>query len=97
MINKYTNLALSDGGVWGISYAGAFEELDRFGILQQIRSVAGTSAGSMVGLLLALGYNSKNEQETLQTRQAELLADFHGSDETARDVWFRAIPEDQQP
>jgi NTE family protein len=58
MTNKYTNLALSGGGVWGISYAGAFEELERLGILQQIRCVAGTSAGSMAGLLLALGYNS---------------------------------------
>ena len=55
---KYKNLALSGGGVWGISYAGAFEELERIGILQQIRGVAGTSAGSMAGLLLALGYNS---------------------------------------
>ena len=54
----YTNLALSGGGVWGISYAGAFEELEALGILQQIRCVAGTSAGSMAGLLLALGYNS---------------------------------------
>jgi len=32
--------------------------LERLGILQQIRRVAGTSAGSMAGLLLALGYNS---------------------------------------
>jgi NTE family protein len=57
-MKKYKNLALSGGGIWGISYAGAFEELERLGILQQIRSVAGTSAGSMAGLLLALGYNS---------------------------------------
>ncbi len=53
---SYKNLALSGGGVWGISYAGAFEELENLGILQQIRCVAGTSAGSMAGLLLALGY-----------------------------------------
>jgi NTE family protein len=58
MINQYKNLALSGGGVWGISYAGAFEELERLGILQQICCVAGTSAGSMAGLLLALGYTS---------------------------------------
>ena len=58
MINKYKNLALSGGGVWGISYGGAFEELERLGILQQIRCVAGTSSGSIAGLLLALGYNS---------------------------------------
>ena len=58
MKKKYKNLALSGGGIWGISYAGAFEELETLGILQQIRCVAGTSSGSMAGLLLALGYNS---------------------------------------
>lgn len=58
MTYMYNNLALQGGGVWGISYAGAFEELERLGILQQIRCVAGTSAGSMAGLLLALGYTS---------------------------------------
>jgi NTE family protein len=55
----YNNLALQGGGVWGISYAGAFEELDSLGILQNIRCVAGTSAGSMAGLLLALGFTSQ--------------------------------------
>jgi len=58
MKTNYKNLALSGGGVWGISYAGAFEELETLGILQKIRCVAGTSSGSMAGLLLALGYNS---------------------------------------
>ena len=58
MIRNYENLALQGGGVWGISYAGAFEELDRLEVLQQIRCVAGTSAGSLAGLLLALRYTS---------------------------------------
>ena len=58
MKTNYKNLALSGGGVWGISYAGAFEALETLGILQKIRCVAGTSSGSMAGLLLALGYNS---------------------------------------
>jgi len=57
-IEKYKNLALQGGGVWGITYGGAFEELEKLGILQQIRCVAGTSAGSLAGLLLALRYSS---------------------------------------
>jgi NTE family protein len=74
MINKYKNLALSGGGVWGISYAGAFEELERLGILQQIRCVAGTSAGSMAGLLLALGYTSTEiSQEIREANYARFL------------------------
>jgi len=58
MIKNYENLALQVGGVLGITYAGAFEELDRLGVLEQIRCVAGSSAGAMVGLLLALRYTS---------------------------------------
>jgi len=44
--------------VWGISYAGAFEELERLGILQP-NPVRGGHFGRVdAGLLLALGYNS---------------------------------------
>jgi NTE family protein len=66
MKKNYKNLALSGGGIWGISYAGAFEELETLGILQQIRCVAGTSAGSMAGLLLALGYNSSEISQRIR-------------------------------
>lgn len=57
-MRNYKNLALQGGGVWGTSYAGAFEELDRQGVLSGIRRVAGSSAGSLAGLLLALRYSS---------------------------------------
>ncbi len=66
MIKKIENLALQGGGVWGITYAGAFEELDRLGLLQDIHRVAGTSAGSMVGLLLALRYSSAEISRIIQ-------------------------------
>lgn len=66
MIKHYENLALQGGGVWGISYAGAFEELDRLGILQQIRCVAGTSAGSLAGLLLALRFTSTEISQIIE-------------------------------
>jgi NTE family protein len=78
MNNQYKNLALSGGGIWGISYAGAFDELERLGILQHIRSVAGTSAGSMAGLLLALGYNSTEiSQKIREANYARFLE--HGN------------------
>src|SRR5512139_3886298 len=63
---NYQNLALQGGGVWGVSYAGAFEELDRLGVLGQIRCVAGTSAGSLAGLLLALRYSSAEISRIIQ-------------------------------
>jgi NTE family protein len=58
MAQEFENLALEGGGVWGIAYAGALEELDKIGVLPQIKRVAGTSAGSITALLLALGYSS---------------------------------------
>ena len=66
MRNSYRNLALAGGGVWGISYAGAFEELDRLGMLSEIRCVAGTSAGSLAGLLLSLRYTSAEISRIIQ-------------------------------
>jgi NTE family protein len=60
MIQKIENLALEGGGVWGIAYAGAIEELEKAGVLGGIKRVAGTSAGSIVALLLALGYGSND-------------------------------------
>jgi NTE family protein len=60
MIQNIENLALEGGGVWGIAYAGAIEELDKVGVLGGLKRVAGTSAGSIVALLLALGYGSND-------------------------------------
>lgn len=58
MTQNFENLAMEGGGVWGISYAGALQELDKIGILPNIKRVAGTSAGSITALLLALRYSS---------------------------------------
>lgn len=50
------NLVFEGGGVKGSAYAGALQVLDRNGLLAPVRRVAGTSAGSIVALLVALGY-----------------------------------------
>lgn len=63
---KFKNLALQGGGVWGITYAGAFEELDQLGVLKEIQRVAGTSAGSLAGLLLALRYTTAEISHIIQ-------------------------------
>lgn len=50
------NLVCEGGGVKGLVYAGALEVLDENGILQGVKRVAGSSAGGIVSVLLALGY-----------------------------------------
>ncbi len=55
---SYKNLVLEGGGVRGLAYAGAFSVLEQKGILQQIENVAGSSAGSIAGMLVCIGYNA---------------------------------------
>jgi NTE family protein len=53
---EYENLVFEGGGVKGIAYVGALQELENQGILQHIKNVAGTSAGAITATLLALNY-----------------------------------------
>lgn len=54
----YEYVVFSGGGIKGISYCGAIEVLNKLNILDKIKGFAGTSAGSIVASLLAIGYNS---------------------------------------
>ena len=54
----YKNLALEGGGIRGIAYAGAFKILEDKGVLQNIENIAGSSAGAIAGVLLAVGYHA---------------------------------------
>ena len=52
----YKNLVLEGGGVRGLAYAGVFSVLEQKGIIQNIEKVGGSSAGSIAGMLLSIGY-----------------------------------------
>ena len=52
----YRNLVMEGGGIRGIAYGGALEELERQGVLAELRRVGGTSAGAIQAALLAVGY-----------------------------------------
>lgn len=54
----YEYLVFSGGGIKGIAYCGALKVLEEMCILQSIKGYAGTSAGSIIAGLLAIGYNS---------------------------------------
>lgn len=49
-------LVLEGGGVKGMAYAGSLAVLDANGELAPVERVAGTSAGALTALLVALGY-----------------------------------------
>lgn len=53
-----TSLVFEGGGVKGIAYAGALKVLkEKTGLLNQLYWVAGSSAGAMTALLVALNFN----------------------------------------
>ncbi len=58
----FKNLILKGGGIRGIAYLGALELLFERGIPQQIERVAGSSAGAITALVLAL---NKDYKETV--------------------------------
>jgi NTE family protein len=58
MNHNFKNLVFEGGGVKGIAYGGALSVLDEMDILQNITRVAGTSAGAINAVLVALGYST---------------------------------------
>ena len=55
-MKTYTNLVFKGGGVKGVAYAGAIQQLNSMGLLKGIKRVAGTSAGAITAALMAMGY-----------------------------------------
>lgn len=54
----FSNLVFEGGGIKGIAYVGALEELEQKGILHKIQRVGGTSTGAIVATLVGLGYSA---------------------------------------
>jgi len=51
------NLLLSGGGLRGLLHLGAIKALEERNLLKNIKNYGGASAGSIIGLLLCIGYN----------------------------------------
>lgn len=76
-----TNLAFKGGGVLGIAYAGAIKVLEERNMLPAVQRVAGTSAGALTALILALRYNA---QETYDIVSGTNFKDFEDHKNFAR-------------
>jgi NTE family protein len=72
-MTKAINLVLSGGGVKGIALVGAIAALDEAGY--EVRRIAGTSAGALVGGLLAAGYTSAELADMMRTIRYEKFRD----------------------
>ena len=75
---SYKNLVLEGGGVKGLAYAGVFSVLEDKGILQKINKVAGTSAGSIAGLMVSIGYNATEIDSVMMDLHIQQFNDGKG-------------------
>jgi NTE family protein len=55
---RYTNLVLEGGGIRGVAYVGALKTLQEQNLMQGIKQIAGTSVGSIVAGMVAVGYTA---------------------------------------
>lgn len=56
-MNSPLNIVLSGGGIKGLAFIGAYEELEKR--YRVFGNIAGVSAGALVGALIAAGYTSR--------------------------------------
>ena len=91
----YRNLVMEGGGIRGIAYGGALAELEKQGVLPEIKRVGGTSAGAIQALLLALGYTPEEISRITYETNVKEFADgrmifFGGFHRMARKFgWYR--------
>lgn len=71
----WKNLVFEGGGIKGLAYGGALEVLSDQKILPNITSVAGTSAGSITAMLVALRYSADDIRELLFKLDFQQLQD----------------------
>ncbi len=72
---NYENLVLEGGGIKGIAYCGAFQVLTENGVYDKIKNVAGSSAGALVGTLVAVGYSGEEITEFMNNFDFDSLVD----------------------
>ncbi len=75
---NYKNLVLEGGGVRGLAYAGVFSVLEEKGILQQIEKVGGSSAGSIAGMLVSIGYSAAEIDSLMMELPLQKFKDGYG-------------------
>ena len=91
----YRNLVMEGGGIRGIAYGGALQELEQRGVLAGIERVGGTSAGAIQAALLAVGYSASEIVEVVNATPVQRLNDgrfifFGGTHRLVKQYgWYR--------
>lgn len=72
---EYTNLVMEGGGIRGLAYLGALQVLEKERILDKIQNVAGSSAGAIAGIMVALNYSSHEIDSVLHSLKIQEFND----------------------
>lgn len=75
----YTNLVFSGGSTKGIAHIGAYHQLVEEGLIdfKQLKAVAGTSAGALMGILVVLGFTPIEIWDFIQNLNFKKMFDFN--------------------
>jgi NTE family protein len=76
--HQIKNLVFEGGGIRGVAYAGALQELEDRQMLYNVQRVAGTSAGAIAATLVALGYSPSEISEEIAGLNIKKFADGKG-------------------
>ncbi|XP_072016164.1 uncharacterized protein [Amphiura filiformis] len=71
----FENIALEGGGSKGNAYVGTIRVLEEIGIWQNFKRFAGASAGAIMAMWFALGYDSYEIQDLCEKDQAKMTFD----------------------
>ena len=63
VLDDFEAVVIGGGGLKGLSFLGAIHYFEQCGVLSKVKVFAGTSVGSIICLLLALGYTAKEQLE----------------------------------
>ena len=72
-----SKLVFEGRGVKGIAYAGALRELEKQNIMPDVQRVAGTSAGAITAVLVALGATSSDLETIVGGTNFSSFMDAH--------------------
>jgi NTE family protein len=76
---SFENLAIEGGGMRIVSAVGTISALDRHGVIKHLKRYAGTSAGGLLCLMLALGYTADEiEKIIIKTNFSKFMDDTFG-------------------
>lgn len=77
--NHFENFVFCGGGSRGIALGGALSYLEKYNLTNQIKRVAGSSAGAIVAGAFAVGYKGSEINAILQNTNFETFMDHHSN------------------